>query len=259
MNRAHPRERSQRGRVLLIDDDDSALGTIRELLVAAGYEVLTLSSPIGATQLIARENVSAVVVDMTSPVMQGPRFTALLSSWERVRDLPVLLISDQSEQAREAVAQVKRVSVLLKEQLEVGLVRTLDRALAVRGGAAPNQSGVVAVRPTVRHYARAALEAWKSFLHGRGGSLPAVLSQLVSLRAETLAIGLEQTPELVAVAIELVERTDAPRSVESVVEHTVAELLEWLITLEPDKGRAFDRSLALTLHRARLEHARDGE
>ena len=27
----------------------------------------------------------AVVVDMSSPVMQGPRFTALLASWERVR------------------------------------------------------------------------------------------------------------------------------------------------------------------------------
>lgn len=243
--------------MLLIDDDERALDSIRELLVRGGYDVITLSSPIGATQTIARENVSAVVVDMTSPVMQGPRFTSLLSSWERVRDMPVVLLSDQSEQARTAIAQLKRVTVMMKDQLETSLVKTLDRALAVRGGAAPSQSGVVPVRPTVRHYARAALEAWRGFLQGRGMSMPAVLNQLVSLRAETLAIGLDQTSELVALAIELVERTESPRSVATAVEQSVSELLEWLITLEPDKGRAFDRSLAVGLHRARLEHARD--
>ncbi len=256
MYRPYHQEHVQRGRVLLIDDDESALGTIRALLEAGGYEVLTLSSPIGATQTIARENVSAVVVDMTSPVMQGPRFTALLSSWERLHDLPLLLISDQSENARQAIAQLKRVSVTLKEQVAEQLVRTLDRALAVRG-TAPSQSGVVPVRPSVRHFARAALDAWRGFLQARGVELPTVLSQLVSLRSETRATGLEQTTELVTIAIELAERTDVPRNVRADVDQAVALLLEWLARLEPDKGRAFDRSLALTLHRARLEHARD--
>ncbi|HEX5656234.1 MAG TPA: response regulator [Polyangiales bacterium] len=247
-----------RGRVLLIDDDEASQERIRELLRRGGYEVLSLSSPIGATQLIARENVAAVVVEMSSPVMQGPRFAALLASWERVRDLPLIVISDQSDKARASIAQVKRVAVTSRELVEQTLLRTVDRAIALRGGTGPSQSGVVPVRPTVRHFARAALDAWQAFLSGRSVGLATVVGQFINLRSETLAIGLEQTTELVSIAIELIERADTPRNVAVGLDHTVIELLEWLITLEPDKGRAFDRSLALNLHRARLEAAREG-
>jgi CheY-like chemotaxis protein len=240
----------------LIDDDEQSLESIRELLTRAGYEVLSLRSPIGVTQLIARENVSAVIVDMTSPVMQGPRFAALLASWERVRDLPVVLISDPSEPADQAVSRVKQVSVTPKGELEK-LLRTLDRALALRGGSAPSQSGMIPLRPSVRHYARAALDAWEAYLQRRTLPLSTVLTQLINLRDETRAIGLEHTTALVALAIELAERTELQRKVTPSIEQSVTGMLAWLITLEPDKGRAFDRSLALNMHRTRLEYARD--
>jgi CheY-like chemotaxis protein len=257
VNRPYPHA-GQRGRVLVIHDDERALETIRELLARGGYETVPLSSPIGATQMIASHNVSAVVVDMTSPVTRSPRFASLLASWDRVRDLPVVLVSDDSAEARAVIAQVKRGLVTSRDQLQLSLVRTIDRALATRG-TSTSQSGVMPVRPSVRHYARAALEAWRDFVAGRSVSLPTVLGQLVSLRAEAHAIGLEQTTELVVLAMELVDRCDGLSEVPAELATGIEELLEWLMSLEPDKGRSFDRSLAVNLHRSRLERIRDTE
>jgi CheY-like chemotaxis protein len=252
------RERGSRGRVLLIDDDERTRPLIGELLTRGGYEVVQLTSPIGATQIVAGQNISAVVVDVTSPAMHGPRFASLLASWERIRDLPVILLSDDSLEARQAVALVKQVSVESKSRLDQSLVRTLDKALAHRTAANPSQSGVVPVRPGVRHYARGALDAWRAFMAHRGVAHPTLVALLASLRAEVSAIGLDQTTELVEIALELAERFETPQSMPKEADLCVVELLEWLGTLEVDKGRAFDRSLAVTVHRARLEHARRG-
>ena len=76
-----------RRRVIVIDDDEVVLVAITELLEAAGCKVFTLTSPIGATQVIVRESIDAAVIDVNLPVMQGDNVIRLFRSWDKVKDL----------------------------------------------------------------------------------------------------------------------------------------------------------------------------
>lgn len=121
-------------RVLVIDDDEIALQAIRDLLDGAGYNVHALVSPIGATQVIMSQQIQAVVVDLNMPVMRGDRFISLLRSWDKIRDLPTVLISGASSATlEETVRQLPGVGMVTKENMQRTLPEMLERMLS-RGG-----------------------------------------------------------------------------------------------------------------------------
>ncbi len=118
-------------RVLVIDDDEIALEATRSLLVAAGYEVHCLASPIGATQVIMSRQIQAVVVDLNMPVMQGDRFISLLRSWDKIRDIPTVLISGAPAATLQAVTEtLPGVAAVSKDMMHRVLPETLNRLLS---------------------------------------------------------------------------------------------------------------------------------
>jgi CheY-like chemotaxis protein len=122
--------------VLVIDDDEIVLETIRELLTGAGYQVHCLASPIGATQVIVSQHIHAVVVDLNMPVMQGDRFISLLRSWDKIRDMPTILLSGASAQTLHAVAKdLNGVATVSKSTMHRTLPDTLQRLLTRTQGA----------------------------------------------------------------------------------------------------------------------------
>ncbi|MEY4508377.1 MAG: hypothetical protein RLZZ450_499, partial [Pseudomonadota bacterium] len=101
------RDGTTKGRILVIDDDEIARQAISDLLHNDGYAVHPLASPIGATQVIATQGIAAAVIDLNMPIMSGDRFIALIRTWDRIRDLPVVLISGEaSETVQEAAMQL---------------------------------------------------------------------------------------------------------------------------------------------------------
>lgn len=119
--------------MLVIDDDEIALQAIGDLLESAGYEVHPMVSPIGATQVIVAKNIQAAVVDLNMPVMRGDRFIALVRSWDRIRDLPTVLISGGSNKTLEEIgAQLPGVQVVTKEHMREGLPNALNRAFTAQ-------------------------------------------------------------------------------------------------------------------------------
>jgi CheY-like chemotaxis protein len=117
--------------VLVIDDDEIVLQAIRDLLTTAGYNVSCLVSPIGATQVIMSQHIEAVVVDLNMPVMRGDRFVSLLRSWDKIRDLPTVLISGASSTTlEEAVRQLPGVGMVTKDTMQRTLPEILERMLA---------------------------------------------------------------------------------------------------------------------------------
>jgi CheY-like chemotaxis protein len=116
--------------VLVIDDDEVALEAIREVLVDAGFEPHCLSSPIGATSVIVTQGIEAVVVDLNMPVMSGDRFISLLRSWDRIRDLPAVLISESSQDTLDGVAGIlSAVRTVTKSNMRQALPQALQRLL----------------------------------------------------------------------------------------------------------------------------------
>jgi len=257
------------GPILVIDDDEIALQAMTDVLEDAGYRVHALASPIGATQVIAARGIIAAVLDLNMPVMRGDRFISLIRSWDRIRDLPIVLVSGEAPSViREAVAHLPGVSVVTKPRMTELLVSTLEQALSgqvrrdeaagmiTASASLPGPSGDSGLSSRgVSQSARAAQAAWREFTTGRVGSAQPVTRALAHLRSEVQALNLPNTQQLLAVALELASNLVSRQQLSVEADTAMSEMLAQL-TVDVDKVRLFERSLALTVQRSRLERAR---
>jgi len=144
-----------RTRILVIDDDELALQAISDVLEAAGYDVHSMVSPIGATQVIVSQKIEAAVIDLNMPVMRGDRFITLLRSWDKLRELPTLLISGDSQRTLDEIsATLSGVAVVTKRRLQHSLVPRWH---------ASSRTGASGTRPPPRARAQT---LWRVIWHG---------------------------------------------------------------------------------------------
>lgn len=88
-------------------------------------------SPIGATQVIVAKQIQVAVVDLNMPIMRGDRFIALVRSWDKIRELPTILISGSSQSTLESVVeQLPGTQIVTKDNLRRGLTDAVQRALS---------------------------------------------------------------------------------------------------------------------------------
>lgn len=78
-------------RVLLVDDDDTALTVIGDALRSAGFEVVQCNGGDLALDVFARESVDVVVSDIVMPRMRGTELARRVH--ERSQGVPVVLMS----------------------------------------------------------------------------------------------------------------------------------------------------------------------
>lgn len=79
--------------VLVVDDDDDVREILRLQLEAAGYRTRGASNGAEALEEVARERPALVLLDMMMPVMTGAEFVARIQDDERLRELPVVVIT----------------------------------------------------------------------------------------------------------------------------------------------------------------------
>src|SRR5215212_9163439 len=84
---------SDRGRVLIVDDDPKILDLLVDLLELEGYEVSTASDGAEAIDLAFSFDPDVVVSDVVMPVVGGLELCRRLKEDERTAYVPVLLIS----------------------------------------------------------------------------------------------------------------------------------------------------------------------
>lgn len=126
---------AERATVLVIDDDEIVLLAMTDLLEDAGIKVITRNSPIGVTRVITDENVGVVVIDINMPIMQGDSVIRLLRSWDKFRDVPVVIVSGIADKE---LADVKarvgnNVPIVHKKSLQTDLVPVVSGCLVARG------------------------------------------------------------------------------------------------------------------------------
>jgi excisionase family DNA binding protein len=107
--------RTDRKRVLFIDDDENLLDIIREVLEANGFEVQTARHGFLAGYLVAHFRPQAIVLDLMMPGLDGFEVLSLLRKRPEARRLPVIACTslrgpDVEAKARDAgfVAYVKK-------------------------------------------------------------------------------------------------------------------------------------------------------
>lgn len=86
-----------RPRVLIADDSPVARAAVMELLHGAGYRVFDTSDGLQAAEVAFRELPDLVVLDVHMPRMTGYQVCRLLKNDESTRDIPIILLTGQSE------------------------------------------------------------------------------------------------------------------------------------------------------------------
>jgi CheY-like chemotaxis protein len=82
--------------ILIVDDDDDLRALLHETLVDHGFSVIEAPNGRDALDAISGEGVdkpALVLLDMDMPVMSGWEFLTVAKARDRVRDIPVIVIS----------------------------------------------------------------------------------------------------------------------------------------------------------------------
>lgn len=86
-----------RGKVLIIDDDEHLLDTARTLLERAGFGVCVYSGRFDRMGFVVREAPDLVLLDVNMPVVPGDELYALFREHSALRDVPVVFFSSNDE------------------------------------------------------------------------------------------------------------------------------------------------------------------
>ena len=81
-------------KVLVCDDDEAILESLRIYLDNSGYDVLTASDGIEALEIIRKNDISCVVLDIMMPKLDGLKTTLKI---REEKNIPVILLSAKSE------------------------------------------------------------------------------------------------------------------------------------------------------------------
>jgi CheY-like chemotaxis protein len=128
------------GRVLLLDDEEDVLDFEREVLAAAGLEVVTASSGVEALEKLKSQTFDAVFLDSKVPgvVSSIEVYEWIQASQPELVAKAVLVLSDVSDPAIRSFVDATRVRCLVKP-FEVSDLLTVARRL-LRKSLAATQS-----------------------------------------------------------------------------------------------------------------------
>jgi two-component system phosphate regulon response regulator PhoB len=88
----HP---SQRGKVLVVDDDHLALQVIRGRLERAGFTVITRHEAIGTSAAVVTEKPDVILLDFRMPGLSGDALAQLLEKNESTRHIGIIFHSGE--------------------------------------------------------------------------------------------------------------------------------------------------------------------
>jgi DNA-binding NtrC family response regulator len=116
-------------RIVIAEDDTSALEGLRALLAAWGYEVETAPDGRAALQAVAMVHPKAVITDLIMPSMTGLELLTVLHDEEP--ELPVILLTSHGSLATQVDATRRGAYAYLRKPVDVSTLKAvLASALA---------------------------------------------------------------------------------------------------------------------------------
>lgn len=114
--------------VLVVDDDPDILASISMLLEMEGYTVLTAPHGKGALEILAGGHPCAIVLDLMMPVMDGYALLEHLERDEKLRGIPVIVVSGMHE-----LSMLRHTRAVLRKPIDpVALVAKVHEYCASR-------------------------------------------------------------------------------------------------------------------------------
>ena len=84
-------------KIIIIDDDKVILHITKKALEAAGFEVESLETPLGATIKVISSKPDLIMVDVNMPELSGEHLVSALREFTQRNDVPIVFFSALSE------------------------------------------------------------------------------------------------------------------------------------------------------------------
>ncbi len=96
---------SSRGRIMVVDDEESITYLLKRVLEAEGYEVLTASNGREALEILQDRPVDLIITDYMMPEMDGLQVLRKLKEMGKLGEVKVIMltVSDFKETLEEAI------------------------------------------------------------------------------------------------------------------------------------------------------------
>lgn len=125
-------------RVLVIDDSEIALDVVMELLERHGIDAMGLAGPIGATNVVAKNQIRVVITDVNMPELAGTSLVGLFRDNTRTKHVKVILLSDLPESDLDKlVLSCKADGAVQKGKIEEQLIPMVRRLLHTKPSPGP--------------------------------------------------------------------------------------------------------------------------
>jgi len=80
-------------KILAVDDDATALGALRQILVQKGYDVSTAANGQSALEMLAKSAFDLVILDVSMPGLSGYDVCRHIRQQPTTQDLPVIFLT----------------------------------------------------------------------------------------------------------------------------------------------------------------------
>jgi CheY-like chemotaxis protein len=87
-----------KGKILVIDDSETALSIARRTLEAAGYTVLTSNSALRLPAIVHAEKPDLILLDVEMPALRGDQVLELTKLFDFLQKCPIVLHSSKPEE-----------------------------------------------------------------------------------------------------------------------------------------------------------------
>ncbi len=115
--------------ILIVDDIELNRRLLKAMLKTAAYRILEAARPSAAIEILEREKVDLVVVDLVMPEMSGPEFCHLLKSERRTQLIPILMTTSVQGTENEVTGIESGADEFLIKPLQPAVARTRIRAM----------------------------------------------------------------------------------------------------------------------------------
>jgi len=116
-------------RIVVVDDDRTIAGAVREILLPEGFAVDCPPEPRAALIEAIRDAPDLVILDVNMPGMTGWEFCAILRRQSATREVPVLFLTGRSEVKDRITAMQLGGSDFLAKPFGAGELRRKVRSL----------------------------------------------------------------------------------------------------------------------------------
>jgi len=120
-------------KILVVDDDDLVLIALTELLKPKGYEVMTALSGPAALDLLSRDRVDLIILDIIMPEMSGLEVCRKIRTMETNQDVPIIMLTAKSADEDKQQGMDAGANLFLPKPISPQrLIQLIDEAVQAR-------------------------------------------------------------------------------------------------------------------------------